>query len=51
MQLATWKRVALGAVVALSVAGGALAPVISGQAAADTQVCYYGRSGYFCYAK
>jgi hypothetical protein len=36
MKLILWKRAVLGAVVALSVAGGALAPVVAGHAAAET---------------
>ena len=35
MKLAVWKRTILGAVVALSVAGSSLAPVVAGHAAAE----------------
>ena len=34
MKLANWKRMVLGALVALSVAGASLAPVMAGHAAA-----------------
>ena len=46
MQLANWKRVVLGALMALSVAGGALAPVVARPAAAGCVPCPGG--GYVC---
>ena len=54
MKLATWKRTVLGAVVAVSVAGAALATVAAGQASAHAEPgCLYDsvRGIYTCYMR
>jgi hypothetical protein len=39
MKLATWKRALLAGLLTLSVAGGSLAPVVAGHAAAGCVPC------------
>ena len=56
MKLAGWKQVVLGAVVALSVAGSALAPVVAGHAAAAERdlgdmICVRVNGGWYCWQK